>query len=354
MNISKIIKISPNIKNNFKELSKDKSHIFNSSNKIASIKLPKFKITKNKKYLLFLFCLFLLSLLALLLFIKPIIIKYSSKLSKIYKRHRLLDYQNNYNSYSYKKNSNFCKYFVDGKDYFQDVYEQLLEAKESIYITGFWLSPELFLTRPIDENKYLDLEEGKISVKDLGKNMSRLMDILDYKAKEGVKIYILIFYEWSLSLNINSKHTENTIKKLDKNINIIRFPNSNNNVLWSNHEKLVIIDNMIAYVGGFDLCWWRYDNNQHPIYEKYNENNIYEFPFIDYSNERIQKITNVNNYIEGNQEKFLSPRLPWHDVHSRIIGPVVEDISKHFFERWNYAVSFKLKDNGIIPNFKMW
>ena len=332
-----------NIRKNSNELLKNKSY-----NKIISI----FKLKKNKKIFLFLFCLFLLSLFALLFFNKPIIIKYSSKISKIYNKHRLLEYSNNYNSYSYKKNSNFCKYFVDGKDYFQDLYEQLLEAKESIYITGLWISPELFLIRPINENKYLDLKKGKIKVKDLGKNISRLMDILDYKAKEGVKIYILLFYEWSLSLKTSSKHTENTFKNLNKNINIIRFPDNNNNILWANHEKLVIIDNMVAYVGGFDLCWGRYDNNQHPIYEEYNKKNIYEFPFIDYSNARITKISNLNNYIGENKLRFKAPRLPWHDVHARIIGPAVEDISKHFFERWNYAISFKLKDKGLMPNFK--
>ncbi len=29
--------------------------------------------------------------------------------------------------------------------------------------------------------------------------------------------------------------------------------------------------------------------------------------------------------------------MPWHDVHSRIIGTAVEDICKHFIQRWNHA-----------------
>jgi phospholipase D1/2 len=29
-------------------------------------------------------------------------------------------------------------------------------------------------------------------------------------------------------------------------------------------------------------------------------------------------------------------RMPWHDVHTRIIGPVVGDIARHFVERWNH------------------
>ena len=29
--------------------------------------------------------------------------------------------------------------------------------------------------------------------------------------------------------------------------------------------------------------------------------------------------------------------MPWHDVHSRLIGPVVADIARHFVERWNFS-----------------
>ena len=65
--------------------------------------------------------------------------------------------------------------------------------------------------------------------------------------------------------------------------------------MWSHHEKLVIIDQMIGYVGGLDLCWGRYDNHQHPIYEPFNQQGIYEFPLIDYSNARICDFTNVEN-----------------------------------------------------------
>ena len=31
-------------------------------------------------------------------------------------------------------------------------------------------------------------------------------------------------------------------------------------------------------------------------------------------------------------------RMPWHDVHSRLIGPVVADIARHFVERWNFTI----------------
>ena len=71
-------------------------------------------------------------------------------------------------------------------------------------------------------------------------------------------------------MTLNSAHTENILNKLNKNIKVIRYPSHREklrylSLLWSNHEKLVIIDQVIGYIGGLDLCWGRYDNNQHPF-----------------------------------------------------------------------------------------
>jgi phospholipase D1/2 len=195
------------------------------------------------------------------------------------------------------------------------------------------------------------MAKNKILTKDFGKNMSRLMDILDYKAREGVKIFILLYYDYYF-LRLNSKYAQNIFRKLNKNINLIRFPKDSNNKLWSNHEKLVIIDDVIGYVGGHNLCWGSYDNNKHPIYEEENEEQIYEFPFKDYDNQRIAVEDAGIDYTKRNKIRFKEPRLPWHDVHARIDGPAIEDFSNHFIDRWNYAVSCESNYKGIIPYLK--
>ena len=69
--------------------------------------------------------------------------------------------------------------------------------------------------------------------------MTRLIDVLNYKAKQGVQIYILVYKEFSFSSSINSAHTENIFNKLNENIKITRYP-SLETILWSDHEKLVI------------------------------------------------------------------------------------------------------------------
>ena len=34
-------------------------------------------------------------------------------------------------------------------------------------------------------------------------------------------------------------------------------------LFWAHHEKLVIIDQSLAFVGGIDLCYGRWDDEQH-------------------------------------------------------------------------------------------
>ena len=262
--------------------------------------------------------------------------------------YKLMADENKYNAYANAKKLNLCQWFSDGKDYFEDLFQKLMEAKSSIYITDWWMSPEVFLRRPVCDKIYIDMAEKKLVTRDFGNNISRLMDVLDYKCRQGVKIYILIYYEVSLAVTLNSKHTEDTFKKINPNIKVTRHPAKDDfTLMWSHHEKLVIIDQMIGYVGGLDLCWGRYDTHQHPIYEAPNPQGIYEFPLIDYSNARICDFDKVDKYWIESVPRKDTMRMPWHDVHSRIIGPAVRDIARHFIERWNHANFAERKKRGL-------
>ena len=35
--------------------------------------------------------------------------------------------------------------------------------------------------------------------------------------------------------------------------------------LWAHHEKIVVIDQSLAFVGGIDLCYGRWDNQNHQL-----------------------------------------------------------------------------------------
>jgi phosphatidylserine/phosphatidylglycerophosphate/cardiolipin synthase-like enzyme len=106
---------------------------------------------------------------------------------------------------------------------------------------------------------------------------------------------------------------------------------------WANHEKIVVIDETRAYVGGIDACWGRYDTPDHPIFEKKDPNSLLYYPGIDYSNVKFKDFTNVGDYKHTNIDRSLNPRLPWHDICLYIYGPSVIDITKHFMQRWHFA-----------------
>lgn len=62
----------------------------------------------------------------------------------------------------------------------------------------------------------------------------------------------------------------------------ISFQKVSNGLCRSHHEKLVIVDNKICYIGGLDLCFGRYDTTEHKV----GDCPPLEWPGKDYYNPR--------------------------------------------------------------------
>ena len=251
---------------------------------------------------------------------------------------------NPYLSFTSQKANCGAKWFVDGESYFEYLLNQLKGAKESVYITDWFMSPQLALKRPINYEDFKDEDYQKNLT--FG-NVSRLMDVFYLLAKKGVKIFILLYCEVSLALAINSGYTKATLTSLHENILVTRHPKNDGTLLWSHHEKLVIIDQRIAFVGGLDLCWGRYDTHKHPIVEEENLTHTYYYPGSDYVNERQVDLHDVDKYDQEQLDRNSMPRMGWHDIHTMVEGPIVSDIVRHFVERWNDA-RFNKRDKGLI------
>ena len=141
---------------------------------------------------------------------------------------------NTYQSYTNEKQGNKAHWFVDGEDYFKDLAEKLMEAKETIFITDWWMSPQVWLTRPVPTTTYMAMAFQNKSRKETPP-YSRLMDILYECANRGVKVYILVYAECSLALTLNSAHTQHALQALHPNIQVERHPLNCSNLLWSHH-----------------------------------------------------------------------------------------------------------------------
>ncbi len=158
-----------------------------------------------------------------------------------------------YDSYAPARPKQLCRWIMNASFYMKSVCDALNNAKHEIFITDWWFTPELFLIRPTDDLKY------------------RLDKILLEKSKQGIKIYILLYKEITFVQNLMSLRARDILTENGKNANIkvLRHPGQflfmDNVFLWSHHEKCVIVDQSVAFMGGIDLCFGRYDDDTHRL-----------------------------------------------------------------------------------------
>lgn len=157
-----------------------------------------------------------------------------------------------YDSFAPNRSNQLTKWYVNGAQYMEHIMLALNSAQEEIYIADWWLCPEIYLKRPTDHLEY------------------RLDKILLKKAADGVKIYILLYKEFTMVLNLMTQRTRQLLTEYgtNTNIKILRHPDHffNGVFLWSHHEKLVIIDQTVAFLGGIDLCYGRWDDENHRFF----------------------------------------------------------------------------------------
>ncbi|KAG8649640.1 hypothetical protein MANES_08G114700v8 [Manihot esculenta] len=223
-----------------------------------------------------------------------------------------------------------AQWFVDGQAAFEAIAFAIENAKSEIFITGWWLCPELYLRRPFQCN-----------------SISRLDSLLEAKANQGVQIYILLYKEVAIALKINSLYSKNRLLNLHENVRVLRYPNhfSAGVYLWSHHEKLVIVDYQICFIGGLDLCFGRYDTTEHRV----GDYPPHIWPGKDYYNPRESEPNSWEDTLKDELDRGKYPRMPWHDIHCALWGPACRDVARHFVQRWNHAKRSKAPNEQTIP-----
>ncbi|KZF26507.1 phospholipase D/nuclease [Xylona heveae TC161] len=111
---------------------------------------------------------------------------------------------------------------------------------------------------------------------------------------------------------------------------------------WAHHEKLLLVDGEIAFMGGLDLCFGRWDLNQHPVADAHPEDlSQIVFPGQDFNNARIMDFQDVSNWQNNKLDRKTNSRMGWSDLSISLRGPVVEDLKVHFVDRWNFIFNEK-------------
>lgn len=239
-----------------------------------------------------------------------------------------------------------AQWLADGRDYFWNLSRAIMLAKERIYIHDWWLSPELYLRRPGQEHYRLDR-------------------LLQRKAEQGVKIYVILYKEVSnRTTPIDSNYAKRKLMALHPNIMVQRSPAhfSTGTFYWAHHEKMCVIDEAIAFMGGLDLCFGRWDTPQHVMVDDGNiegpEGANCIWPGKDYSNARVMDFHTLNKPHEDMYDRSKVARMPWHDVGIQFVGQPARDLCRHFVDRWNYLLRTKTHSRVMpfllpAPDFKV-
>uniref|UniRef100_A0A8C9TFX8 Phospholipase n=1 Tax=Scleropages formosus TaxID=113540 RepID=A0A8C9TFX8_SCLFO len=245
------------------------------------------------------------------------------------------------------RENTLTKWYVNGSDYFADVAWALDQAKEEIFITDWWLSPEVHLKRPATSNYW------------------RLDHILNRKAEQGVKVCVLLYKEVELALGINSDYSKRVLMNMHPNIKVMRHPDHVSSIvfLWAHHEKMVAIDQSVAFVGGIDLAFGRWDDSSYRLTDlpapgapnhveapegkdKCKEDlsgNAQLWLGKDYSNFINKDWVQLDRPFEDNINRSQVPRMPWRDLAAVLHGKAARDVARHFIQRWNFTKIFKSK-----------
>uniref|UniRef100_A0A4W5JSW7 Phospholipase n=1 Tax=Hucho hucho TaxID=62062 RepID=A0A4W5JSW7_9TELE len=231
-----------------------------------------------------------------------------------------------------------AKWYVNGKTYMADVADALEEAEEEIFITDWWLSPEIFMKRPVVEG-----------------NRWRLDCILRRKAQQGVRIFVMLYKEVELALGINSEYSKRTLMHLHPNVKVMRHPDhvSSSVYLWAHHEKIIIIDQSVAFVGGIDLAYGRWDDREHRLTdmgsvtlgELVGDTRFWHGK--DYCNFVYKDWIQLDKPFDDFIDRHTHPRMPWHDIASVVHGKAARDVARHFIQRWNFCKIMKPKYRSL-------
>lgn len=226
--------------------------------------------------------------------------------------------ENCFASFVPERSTNKARYLIDGASYFDSVMNSLETCSREVLITDWWLSPELYLRR--------------------GPARCQLLTVLGALADRGVRIYIIVYREIALGFYNASGRVQEVLTARSDNIKVVRHPTRDiwgGETSWSRHEKSVIIDRKVAFMGGLDLCFGRWDTNQHQLFDPHSSMWI----GMDYSNPRIQDFSNVDQWERDLLDRTTHPRMPWHDIGVKLTGEVVADLVAHFIEAWDHIMT---------------
>jgi phosphatidylserine/phosphatidylglycerophosphate/cardiolipin synthase-like enzyme len=183
------------------------------------------------------------------------------------------------------REGNSVQVLIDGSEFLPLAAEEIAAAESHVHIAGWFFSPELALTR----------SEDPVTVRNL------LAEVA-----EQIPVRVLI---WSgAPVNVFSPTRNDVREMVDRFCRGTKIECTFDNCVrfWHcHHEKTIVVDDRVAFVGGIDLT--------------YDGGDPYDSP-----------------------EHKARGGVGWHDLSTRLHGPIVGDVANHFRLRWHGSTREKL------------
>jgi phosphatidylserine/phosphatidylglycerophosphate/cardiolipin synthase-like enzyme len=181
---------------------------------------------------------------------------------------------------------------VDGEHIASCMAAALASAASHVYLAGWHFSPDFALVR----------QPERIVLRNLLAELA-----------ERVDVYVLAWAGAPLPLFRPSRSAvRHVLDQLSRGTKVRWAVDSKERPLHCHHEKTIVVDDQVAFVGGMDLTVEsgdRFDGRDHAA--------------------RAQ--------------------LGWHDVSVQLRGPVVTDVAEHFRMRWREVTDEQLAANPAPP-----
>ena len=181
---------------------------------------------------------------------------------------------------------------IDGASALPLMARALEAARSYVHITGWHVAP------------YFELERDERHVV-LGELLADLAERIDVRVLVWAGAPVPLFHP-------TRRDVARTVRNLVRGTRIRCEPDPREHPFHCHHEKTIVIDGRVAFVGGIDLtdaAGDRFDSQSHPARR----------------------------------------RLGWHDVATRLEGPAVADVDDHFIQRWREVTGEELERHAPHP-----
>jgi phospholipase D1/2 len=199
---------------------------------------------------------------------------------------------------------------IDGRDYYRAFYQAAQNAEEYILISGWQFDSDVALLRGSDAD----------AAGESAKFLTFLNNLCDQKQR--LHIYILA-WDFTVLYRLDREWFQDWYFNWTTNERFTFCFDCCECFGASHHQKFVIIDGTVAFVGGLDLCSGRWDDRDHPVDSPSRVN------------------SDQNGY------------APFHDIQSFHVGPAAQKLAELFVARWNCVSDGELQLPSLTSNYRL-